>query len=560
MARDVDAYNVSLVEDMRQSLTSRSLEIAYEKSVFAWQNTISDEACRRLRVRASLLEDDNDSLQDQLADEDAHAIGLEAEINALRERLDANAADLQDAMINLRLKSRELENAKVEIRSLNGVSANSSKLLTEKLSLAHELAAVKPELEHLRSQASSHQADLAEKLSLQRQLATVQVELENEKRAGQRARTKETKGAEQDARYEEQLASLRADLAKEGRERERMGKEMSKASEDAEAKVAGLESKLDAFREKLRSTKDNLRETQARLQQAESDAADAAAEDQRRASKKRTSSLLEIDHAIGTPDGVAGIGKGPAAKRNKLSSAMPGEKSAFSITPFLNRTGSLAPESDSDDGEAGEMSQGAKGAPSPSVARSGARPAVADKTTASQRSKQQKKVVRQERSPAKIAKPLVNTSPGKANVKPAHVRKASIATSLEKVAEENEENAAEVQAPDDDQKRTAQEAARPSVGASSVKGEEQGPKKKRKKLLGFGASKTLFDEDDGGWAKPTGNTLKPVVAAGPSGPLFKSASVGKVNALAASAAGDSTKVFGGGFSPLKKDRKFTAVK
>src|SRR5437773_11650544 len=101
----------------------------------------------------------------------------------------------------------ELTRMQAELSSLNSISTSSSKLLTEKLALAHELSTLKPELEHLRSQAASYQSSISEKLSLQRQLNTIQVELETEKRAAQRALTKGGKENAQDLKLQAQLDS-----------------------------------------------------------------------------------------------------------------------------------------------------------------------------------------------------------------------------------------------------------------------------------------------------------------------------------------------------------------
>lgn len=93
------------------------------------------------------------------------------------------------------------------------MSADSVKLLAEKLALIRELAHLQPELEHLRSQALTHQNLLSEKLSLQQQLEVAQNGLEDSNRKLQRAVAKEGKLNEQDARYETEIEELEKQLA-----------------------------------------------------------------------------------------------------------------------------------------------------------------------------------------------------------------------------------------------------------------------------------------------------------------------------------------------------------
>ena len=247
------------------------------------------------------------------------------------------------------------------------MSLDSTKLLTEKLALSRDLAAITPEVEHLRSQVASHQTLLADKLLLQRQLSTAQVELETEKRATHRALAKEGGRKAQDAQLESQIEELQAEVIKERRSRQKAEREVQQTSVEFENKQASLKSKaerelqqavqeadnaqtvlssrLDAFRAKLRATKEQLKDTQEELRdvrlRAKSDTrATDVGQENSTAVLLRKRNIAHVDDVnIGTPDGL------PHAKRVRQGSALPGDKSTFSITPFLNRTTSVAPES-----------------------------------------------------------------------------------------------------------------------------------------------------------------------------------------------------------------------
>ena len=171
----------------------------------------------------------------------------------------------------------------------------------------------------------------------------LQAELEKAEKTAARA----VKRADGIASADDQAEELRQELAKEKKDRQRAEKNGETAAEDAEAQRAALEEKMGRFREKLRSTKDKLKEMEAELiaarEAAEVAAAapapppvdKAAAPKATKATKKRAAAAIEPEEsALGTP------GDGPAAKKRgrKAPSAAVGDKSTFSITPFLNRT------------------------------------------------------------------------------------------------------------------------------------------------------------------------------------------------------------------------------
>lgn len=552
--------------------------------------------------------------------------------------------------------------------SLQNMSLDSTKILTEKLALARELGTLKPELEYLRQQTASNQSLLSEKLSLQRQLSTIQVELENEKRVSQRALAKDKdrrvsavdaeyrsqmqelradlskerrereiaesaidkahaelererrkaervaarneKSTEQDAKQEAEIEELREELAKERRERkkaektaqttqhelemenqrlerellkkqkvndpgsaseaqlevlrkelkaeklsrEKAEKSIQKSQTEWEAQKSILDEKLNNFRTKLKSTKEKLKETEVELQSAQSAAAANNANPARNP-RKRVAAQLDPDATIGT----SGDGRQP--KRGKRSSAVPGDKSTFSITPFLNRTTSVAPDSpiQEEDDEAADV------APTDQQDREA-------EEAASTPSAQPKKAAKKPAAaPKPKSKPLTTSSAGKANTKPTAGRKKTAVQTLEQVAEEDsaDENsapAAPTTIPLNDTaeaskplvpklKPTSMNGSRKSLASFATFNAEPPAEKKKKRKLGGGSGlgKTLFDDDEG--APPA----KPIPGKG----LFAARALGK--ALGAGRIGGG---FNGGmlstedgfmFSPLKKDRRAAAA-
>jgi hypothetical protein len=425
--------------------------------------------------------------------------------------------------------------------SLDGVSTTSTKLLTEKLSLTRELANLKPELEHLRSQSQSNQGLLAEKLSLDRQLSTLHVELETEKRATKRMQAKGGKSQAEDSKLEEELGEVQKELAKEKRERQKLEVDSVKQSTDWDNRKSILEGRVEALKTKLRSTKEQLKETRSDLQKAQLEATHVTSKDDTerpgRNARKRKAVQLYEDDAIGTPDGFAGMKRGPATNKANRPSTMPGDKSAFSITPFLNRTASLAPESPA----RSQSDIGPEIDAALEVLKEATEVESIEPSGTPSKAKVPKKVAPVPK--LKEAPALTSTTSNKIN---ARSRKTQ-SSALESVAEEedNEENEEPVvEKVEETVKNTSADQLKTQKAEKAITIE---PKKKKRKLLGGGLGKTLFDDDDGEVPKASENLL-----GGGKG----LAGLGRAGSGAPKTRVIGTSVGGfGQFSPRKKEKK-----
>ncbi|KAF2030834.1 hypothetical protein EK21DRAFT_64670 [Setomelanomma holmii] len=377
--------------------------------------------------------------------------------------------------------------------------------------------------------------------------------LDEEKRERQKAEKSSKKGPQQD---EAQTEAVKKALEEEKRERKKQEKEFTKTLAELQGRNTVLDDKLTAFREKLRTTKEKLKEKEAQLEKVDraqtappTKATAAANTKPAKNARKRMAVTAEPETNLGTPgDGF------PAkkAKRGTSVSAM-GDTSTFSLTPFLNRTGSVAPGSpiveEEEEAEEDEVEQ-AEATPT-------ALPKKAPKKAA------QPKI-----------KALAPASSNKANAK-VPTRKKAAAPALEMVAEEvselphqpkdNSENAP-VMVPlkdADDGPSTKSKPVVPkfkprkSLMSFATFAEEPAAEKKKKRKLGASAGKTLFDAEDGEDAAP----LKPV---GVSKGLFAARALGR------SVLGkQGTRPISGGFnmlseeaftfSPLKKDRRGASI-
>lgn len=452
-----------------------------------------------------------------------------------------------------------------ELQSLQSVSNDSAKLLAEKLALARELNTLRPELEHLKSQLSHQQTVIAEKLALERQLNSLEVELEAEKRSKQRQ--------EDNSELHTRIQELEKKLAAEKKEKERVRKEGERALSEATAQHEMFEQRLETMKLKLRDTREELKKCQAELSDIQTSSINlsdvtektVALPAVRKQGKKRRVEEATMEITIPTPGAADQKGKRALKKRGlDVTLANVGEKSTFSITPFLNRTKILEnEETDPFDEEEPEHSfldskatrditsvQPPAKIASESVSSASAQP------TAKPRGRPRK--ILGEIPSAK------NSNTAKASRKKADdkTKTSKLDLVLEKVVEEagedGENEPAPVEAENSVEKETDTEptvekkasGVRGRVPARKLKavpstealsGFEPEPKKKKRKLLG-GPNKTLFDDDEGETVKKPA----PKVSVGGPRPLGKlGVSLGvKQNAFAGKA-----------FSPLKRDRR-----
>lgn len=579
--------------------------MAYEETLRNADLIIKDEGVRRLRLRILMLENENDDLHEQLALGDDRVDALEQESDELRTQLEQAQQSLSRQENELRAQARELNNLRAELSSMNGITTDSTKVLKEKLSLARELASLKPELEHLRTQATYQQTVLAEKLALQRQVSSLEVELETEKRVSKRAAQRKN-NVEKEVELQNELEELQKDIAREKRESEKIRKEAEKeleverratkraaqknvditeresefqtqleelrkaaerekresqkarknAEKDlkaSETKQTILESKLDQMRTNLRSAKEQLRECQTELSRVQtaavrakefSSGVDAPSKNPR----KRGAREMSTDVIIGTPDGVAVRGKKPVVKRGRADQMMLGEKSMFSITPFLKRTVNMAPNSPMEAEDAGrtEDDERLTEAETNAVPSKDLLDEVSVKVAVSPAT-----LVSKPRGKKKATAPTEINTLGHAkannqNRMPAPKRPQA-PSNLERVTEEetDENQQLEVASAETSKSNGKLAIVKASKVSKTIEVEENEPKKKKRKLLRGG--KTLFDEEDGEVMKRPAK-----IALGPSRSLGKGGLAGPKGGLR----GGLGAVEGfGAFSPLKKDRR-----
>ena len=419
---------------------------------------------------------------------------------------------------------------------------DSTKLLTEKLTLARELSTLRPEVEHLRSQVASQHSLLTEKLSLQRQFTTCQVELETERRSTQRLLAKEGRLQAQDSLYEGRLEEIQGELAKERRERQKMERQAQKISTEWENQKITFESRLETLKNRLQSANDQLQEKQRKGQSAPpftevtkgSAAVGGVRENAGRNPRKRNITQVDPDKVIGTPGTLS------ASKKSKRASTLPGDKSTFSITPFLNRTVSLAPDSlvneQSHSGEeegSGTVTDLLDVLQNPNGASSATEPCKAQAVVGCSEDGRKRNLGLKGR-----------TKPGKTSIGIPPTRKKPLnAPPLERVTEEGHDEESETLT-------IAQPKVTDHEHMDDTVSDDIDAKKRKRKRLGGGPVRTLFDEEEGEVPKGGRGLLVGARKFGAPGRVtFGGPKFGERARLGLAHDALST------FSPLKRDRR-----
>ncbi|KAH7148966.1 FtsJ-like methyltransferase-domain-containing protein [Dactylonectria macrodidyma] len=525
-----------------------------------------DEEARRLKLRLLSLRDENALLKDRVAQRDSRLnlfVRQGSEVQAELEEARENAK-LQDA--RLKKQTNELTALKTELGSLNGSMQDSTKALHEKFALDRELNRLRPEIEHLKSQLVNHQAVIAEKQDLQRQLNSLEVELQNEKRSKQRLQQKND--AEVAGDWKTRLEAMEKKHASEKKEWEQAKKEHERDLREAQGENERLDDRVSTIKSKLKNVQSELKDARDELERCRADL-EATRKVSRKGSdqpkkkvtmkaqpnrKRRVNDTSMDDISIGTPGLDEATFKRPLKKR-AAELALVGEKSTFSITPFLSRTKNLSDES--------------MDLPSPTNKPAGVPEVVMEEEEENDEEEEEEEEEEYEETHAKSdshvldepvhdvlvqTKKLPDSKASKARGRPRKVldeaptlkknmpsssaqrmRTLEANSKPEKIAEEPESLEQENGAAKRGKKGLGLKAKSVESRPGSTSVLEADGKKKKRKILG---SNTLFDEEEG---ETVPRPAKPALVAG--------------RRLKAPLGGIPNAFGGRTFSPLKRDRR-----
>ncbi|KAJ4142426.1 hypothetical protein NW754_009869 [Fusarium falciforme] len=487
------------------------LELKHQGKSHQMDLTNRDEQARLLKLRLLTLRDENALLKDRLIQRDAMVKQLSKQKEDSHAERCESKKKIEDRDVRLMKQDKELAALQMEIASLNDFRQESNKILQEKFALSHKLDQLQPELNHLKQQLETHRAVIAQKQDLERQVSSLEVELENEKRSKSRLQSK----SRDDDQWKDQLEEAKREL-------EKTKKEHNRELREVRGEVERLEGLLEETRSKRKHAQTDLKNTRAELEacRTELEAARKAAQSNKPAKKtvtmkepgrkRRAQDMSLEDISIGTPGPDEATLKRPFNKRG-AEHALVGEKSTFSITPFLNRTKNFSdelseiqsptgnapqafepivdPEEDAD-----EVVKPAQVEPAEDVMDLGGHASVASDAEDASAAKGRKPRGR----PRKALDDAPTTKKNMPVTARGKNKAAKPASKLEMVMEEAEAGEQEnkiVQMPKkvpELKSKVAESLFKPSNAA----GLDADGRKKKRKILG-GSNKTLFDEEDG---------------------------------------------------------------
>lgn len=516
---------------LTRQLTTLQVELENEKRTSA--RTISKQG--RKMEQDEELRNELEEVRKELAFERKDRMKAEEAVAKAEKAVEKVQADLESQQ-----RATEKLEAKLEKLVKKDTKANKRDEATDAA-----LEEVRQELEQEKALRAKAEKALKRAGSENAEAEQLREELEIERKARQKAEKTAKKSSQQ---TDGDAGDAQKELEEEKRERKKQEKEYTKTLAELEGRNTVLDDKLSAFREKLRTTKEKLKEKEAQLERVERAQTAPPAKTAAEASKavknvrKRVAASVEPETNLGTP------GDAPAKRFKRGTSVAMGDTSTFSLTPFLNRTGSVAPGSPIAEEDEEEAS-----AEEPII------PIKAPKL--------------------KPSKTLAPTASVKANPKPR--KKTALSSVLAAVSEEAPDATSNTSKPSPSNhpptKIPLKDAStgptlKPKKDSTSLNPkprkslmsfanftDEPAAERKKKRKLGATAGKTLFDteEEDGDGG---GASSKPVGLGGLSGGrgLFAARALGK------SVLGKGSRPISGGFgmeergftfSPLKKERR-----
>ncbi|KAK4077951.1 uncharacterized protein Triagg1_3645 [Trichoderma aggressivum f. europaeum] len=310
-----------------------ALDLEYQQNRHKTDLISRDEDARRLQLRVLLLRDENTRLQDKCAAKDEEIKALSQDGDRLRVELDGFKAQSQPEDARTKDDAIEADDSavghiqnhdnrtllanklKADTKSSETHMQDLSKALDENMALTKELQQLRPEMELLKQQVTNYEKMLSEQrkteLASKKQSKPGRSNDESENMSELRAAL--DKVTEKLAEEERQRESTKSYHRKELEESERQNDKL-------EQRISKLEKKLKDSQKELRDVRKELKAPQPSSKEDESEGGNTSNNQEATAKPRAKDERL--------------------SRRNKraIEQAAVGEKSAFSITPFLNKT------------------------------------------------------------------------------------------------------------------------------------------------------------------------------------------------------------------------------
>ncbi|CAI7639120.1 unnamed protein product [Penicillium glandicola] len=322
--------------DFEMSMRTMRLEKDYERTLSDSARLLDGERDRVRRMELLLSKFENEALRSQLEEANSHLLGFKSADSEACVQLQEACQEIDHLELQAQASSSEIDRLREELSAQKNNSTSYNTLLAEKLHLSKDLSTLQSELERLRAQNSTYQTIISEKHELERQINSLELQLDNEKHAHERTQAKGLQQMTEIAQLSARVEELRNELARELKAKQLQERDYHHQNSVWANQRANFEERIDSLKQLLRSTKDKLQEVQIEIQQRrslKSHVGNDAESSSRTVPLQRPGPSGHAGVTIATPGAVR------VQEKLKRDSAVPGDKSAFSITPFLNRTG-----------------------------------------------------------------------------------------------------------------------------------------------------------------------------------------------------------------------------
>lgn len=553
----------------------------------------------------ALLKPEIDHLRSQInhqKDVLAEKLALERQLNSLEveladeKRANQKALQRQESKDNeaeeeLQQRVSELEKKlAAEHKAFERAKKSQEKQNDTEEELRQQIADLEMKLENERKTSEKTgktiqkmQSDTEEEL--RKKVANLEEKLAEAKRTAQKAKRSQASDEEgAQSRLQEKVREIEEQLAAQTLEAEKAQKLNQKEAVEARDQIDMLTQRVEDFKKKLKETRAELKQVRTELTEARTaklrgtttttvplkdDEAKRRPVPKTKVAKKRQANEVSVDEMmLDTPGHEEGRAK-RAHKKRGIEVAAVGEKSTFSITPFLEKSNTISLQETIEEEYEEPSVLAGKGDPAAPIIEPEAEPTedIPAPAVAKDSAKAIAKALKTSKS--KTAAPGQKKPRGRPKAdtvdnasssgKQASAAAADPGTSAnpEETADEPEEQAGKENASTEPVKATTKKAIQPKVKPVStsdtrdVSSDAPEPKKKKRKLLGTTSKGTLFDQDeDAEEAAAAAAAITAASAAGIKRKTMKgSAQKGPVSSLAKGAFG------GKAFSPLKRERR-----
>ncbi|PSR97671.1 hypothetical protein BD289DRAFT_362147, partial [Coniella lustricola] len=529
------------------------------QTCLAQEAQLRSQARQQSELKAELLSASN--MSENSAKILTEKLALSREVAVLRPELDhlrSQVAHQKDVLAQKLALERQLSTLEIElanekriaqttIQTRDSQSTKHEKELQSRVSdLERQLEAAMRLSE--KSKSAQNQAQSGTEQKLQQKVTELERTLATEKKASEQAKKTQKK-------LKGKVKQLEENLATERREAERAKKTSEKDAAASRDHIEMLTQRLEEFKTKLRETRAELKELRTSMTRAQTTTTTVPirTDDEPKkplsrvkgATKRRANEVTVDEMMLDSPDHEEGKAKRVAQgkkKRGAYDLTTVGEKSTFSITPFLEKSNTISLSETIEEVEEPSVLDGKGNAAVPIV-----EPEAEEEGDIPVSNKQPTKSVAKALKATKSKPTAAEQKKARGKLK-AHVL-AEITPNIPIAAnatsfDDNVDEA--MQKPG----TKASSAATQSTDTSNTGLSMPEPKKKKRKILGAGNKGTIFDNDEDAGDLNAG--LSTIASAATKRKPAGIKGAGRKGPIAALSRGAFPRK---SFSPLKKDRR-----